>query len=211
MPSTPQIGGVLIRRAWQRPNQPPPAPWRPAAETEVVPGLSLRCDPNRPTSSATKCAERFAKWGPLPIAYLNPHRLSTCRSSATEDRVVGTWISRRRSSVANVTSAGCTGRRQQRVLYVDGGQPAGRPRGRSAAGQRGHGRQRRRSAGVSAQHPARFVLVGSMNPERACARSCSTASPMRGRGGHYRASQRVEVAAPPRLLRAGSGRVRGGL
>ena len=95
-----------------------------------------------------------------------PARLVELPVGATEDRVLGSLhLERALTEGSGRVRARPARRRAPRDPLRRRGQPAARPPGRPAARRRRDGPLDRRARGVSVEHAARFVLVGTMNPE----------------------------------------------
>src|SRR3990170_2958457 len=135
----PRIGGVLIRG--ERGTAKSTAARALAAllpEVRVVADCRFGCDPDQPTTWCTECRERAAAGKALPTA-LRRTSFVDLPVSATEDRVVGTL---------DIERAIKEGER-----HFEPGVPA-------ALGMNIVERE-----GISFTHPARYILVGTMNPE----------------------------------------------
>jgi Mg-chelatase subunit ChlI len=162
----PQIGGVLIRG--ERGTAKSTAARALAAllpEIEVVADCSFGCDPDQPATWCTECLERNGTGEELPRA----HR-RTCfvdlPVSATEDRVVGTLdIERAIQKGERHFDPGVLAAANRGVLYVDevnllDDHVVDLLLDAAAMGVNVVERE-----GISFSHPARFILVGTMNPE----------------------------------------------
>jgi len=162
----PQIGGVLIRG--ERGTAKSTAARALAAlipEIEVVVGCRFGCNPNRPDLYCDECRERMTIEGTLP---------STMRStsfvdlpvSATEDRVVGTLdIEKAIQKGERHFEPGILAAANRGVLYVDEVNLLDDHVVDLLLDSAAMGVNVVEREGISFQHPAQFVLVGSMNPE----------------------------------------------
>jgi len=162
----PQIGGVLIRG--ERGTAKSTAARALAAllpEIEVVADCPFGCDPDQPATWCTECLERAGAGEELPRA----HR-RTCfvdlPVSATEDRVVGTLdIERAIQKGERRFEPGVLAAANRGVLYVDevnllDDHVVDLLLDAAAMGVNVVERE-----GISFSHPARFILIGTMNPE----------------------------------------------
>ncbi|MDY7077687.1 MAG: ATP-binding protein [Chloroflexota bacterium] len=162
----PQIGGVLIRG--ERGTAKSTAARALAAllpEIEVVAGCSFGCDPDQPATWCTECHERNGTDGDLPRARRRT-RFVDLPVSATEDRVVGTLdIERAIQKGERHFDPGVLAAANRGVLYVDeinllDDHVVDLLLDAAAMGVNVVERE-----GISFSHPARFILVGTMNPE----------------------------------------------
>ena len=162
----PQIGGVLIRG--ERGTAKSTTARGLAAllpEIEVVEGCRFGCDPNQPIFLCTECRERLQKEGKLPVTR---RRISfvDLPVSATEDRVVGTLdIEKAIKQGERHFEPGILAAANRGMLYVDeinllDDHVVDLLLDSAAMGVNVVERE-----GISFQHPARFILVGTMNPE----------------------------------------------
>jgi len=162
----PQIGGVLIRG--ERGTAKSTAARALAAllpELEVVQGCRFNCDPHRPDLFCDECRERLAQQGPLPLAALNTPFVDL-PVSATEDRVVGTLdIEKAIQKGERHFEPGILAAANRGVLYVDEVNLLDDHVVDLLLDSAAMGVNVVEREGISFQHPARFVLVGSMNPE----------------------------------------------
>lgn len=161
----PTIGGVLIRgepgtgkstsvRSLQ--SLLPPL--------DVVEGCDFNCDPAEPARWCDACAERQAEIGQLPVAQ-RPVPIVTLPLGATEDRLLGTL---------DLDSALNEGRRRlapgimaevnRGFLYVDEVNLAADHLMDAMLDAASSGVHHIERDGVSVTHPARFALIGTMNP-----------------------------------------------
>jgi Mg-chelatase subunit ChlI len=162
----PQIGGVLIRG--ERGTAKSTAARALAAllpEMEVVQGCRFNCDPNRPDLFCDECRERLEREGLLPSAYLSTPFVDL-PVSATEDRVVGTLdIEKAIQRGERHFEPGVLAAANRGVLYVDEVNLLDDHVVDLLLDSAAMGVNVVEREGISFQHPARFVLVGSMNPE----------------------------------------------
>jgi magnesium chelatase subunit D len=162
----PRIGGVLIRG--EKGTAKSTAVRALAAllpEIEVVAGCPFNCDPQDPAHLCPFCRERLAADEVLPTAR-RPVPVVDLPLSATEDRVVGSLDfehallhGRRRFE------PGILARANRGIVYVDeinllDDHLVDLVLDAAASGVNVVERE-----GVSFVHPARFILVGTMNPE----------------------------------------------
>jgi Mg-chelatase subunit ChlI len=162
----PQIGGVLIRG--ERGTAKSTAARALAAllpALEVVQGCRFNCDPNRPDLFCDECRERLERGGPLPTSTL-PTPFVDLPVSATEDRVVGTLdIEKAIQRGERHFEPGILAAANRGVLYVDEVNLLDDHVVDLLLDSAAMGVNVVEREGISFQHPARFVLVGSMNPE----------------------------------------------
>ncbi len=162
----PQIGGVLIRG--ERGTAKSTAARALAAllpNIEVVEGCRFSCDPTRPDLLCDECRERFERNGNLPgLPRSTP--FVDLPVSATEDRVVGTLdIEKAIQRGERQFEPGVLAAANRGVLYVDEVNLLDDHVVDLLLDSAAMGINVVEREGISFQHPARFVLVGSMNPE----------------------------------------------
>jgi len=162
----PQIGGVLIRG--ERGTAKSTAARALAAlipEIEVVVGCRFGCNPNRPDLFCDECRDRMAVEGTLP----STSRITSFVDlpvSATEDRVVGTLdIEKAIQKGERHFEPGILAAANRGVLYVDEVNLLDDHVVDLLLDSAAMGINVVEREGISFQHPAQFVLVGSMNPE----------------------------------------------
>jgi magnesium chelatase subunit D len=162
----PQIGGVLIRG--ERGTAKSTAARALAAllpEIEVVADCHFGCDPHQPATWCTECRERAEVGEDLPHDRRRT-RFIDLPVSATEDRVVGTLdIERAIQKGERRFDPGVLAAANRGVLYVDevnllDDHVVDLLLDAAAMGVNVVERE-----GISFSHPARFILVGTMNPE----------------------------------------------
>jgi Mg-chelatase subunit ChlI len=161
-----RIGGVLIRG--ERGTAKSTAARALAAllpKVEVVSDCRFGCDPESPNTWCTECRERHRKGEVLPVttrttAFIN------LPVSATEDRVVGTLENEKaiqrgeRHFEPGVLAAANRG-----LLYIDEVNLLDDHVVDVLLDSAAMGMNIVEREGISFTHPARFILVGTMNPE----------------------------------------------
>ena len=162
----PQIGGVLIRG--ERGTAKSTAARALAAllpELAVVQGCRFNCDPLRPDLFCDECRDRLEREGSLPTSHLFTPFVDL-PVSATEDRVVGTLdIEKAIQKGERHFEPGILAAANRGVLYVDEVNLLDDHVVDLLLDSAAMGVNVVEREGISFQHPARFVLVGSMNPE----------------------------------------------
>ncbi|RPI87645.1 MAG: magnesium chelatase [Chloroflexi bacterium] len=162
----PRIGGVLIRG--ERGTAKSTAARALAALlpfVAVVRDCRFGCDPDRPSTWCTECRERTENNEVLPVE-LRPTPFVNLPVSATEDRVVGTLDIEKaiqlgvRSFEAGVLAAANRG-----LLYIDEVNLLDDHVVDLLLDSAAMGMNIVEREGISFSHPARFILVGTMNPE----------------------------------------------
>jgi Mg-chelatase subunit ChlI len=162
----PRIGGVLIRG--ERGTAKSTAARALAAllpEVRVVGGCRFGCDPDRPTTFCTECRERMANGEKLPV---EARRTSFVNLpvSATEDRVVGTLdIERAIRKGERWFEPGVLAAANRGMLYIDEVNLLDDHVVDILLDSAAMGMNIVEREGISFAHPARFILVGTMNPE----------------------------------------------
>lgn len=162
----PQIGGVLIRG--ERGTAKSTAARALAVllpDLEVVEGCPFNCDPNRPDLFCDQCRARMQESGQL-ASEERPTPFVDLPVSATEDRVVGTLdIEKAIQRGERHFEPGILAAANRGVLYVDEVNLLDDHVVDLLLDSAAMGVNVVEREGISFQHPARFVLVGSMNPE----------------------------------------------
>src|SRR5512136_1717457 len=162
----PQIGGVLIRG--ERGTAKSTAARALAAllpEIAVVADCPFSCDPDSPATWCTNCRERSAKGESLPVA-LRQTKFVDLPVSATEDRVVGTLdIERAIQKGERHFEPGVLAAANRGLLYVDEVNLLDDHVVDLLLDSAAMGVNVVEREGISFSHPARFILVGTMNPE----------------------------------------------
>jgi magnesium chelatase subunit D len=162
----PNIGGVLIRG--ERGTAKSTAARALAAllpHVAVVKDCRFGCDPDRPTTWCTECRERSADGESLPIE-LRPTSFVNLPVSATEDRVVGTLdIEKAIQKGERHFEPGVLAAANRGLLYIDEVNLLDDHVVDLLLDSAAMGMNIVEREGISFTHPARFILVGTMNPE----------------------------------------------
>ncbi len=162
----PRIGGVLIRG--ERGTAKSTAARALAAllpEVEVVADCRFGCDPKAPELMCDECRERVAAGEELPTKPRRT-RFVDLPVSATEDRVVGTLdIEKAIQKGERQFDPGVLANANRGVLYVDEVNLLDDHVVDLLLDSAAMGINVVEREGISFQHPARFILVGTMNPE----------------------------------------------
>lgn len=163
---SPEIGGVLIRG--ERGTAKSTAARALAAllpTIEVVEGCPFGCAPGDPDRLCTLCRERLARGEGLGTA-IRRTRFVDLPVSATEDRVVGTLdIERALREGARHFEPGVLAAANRGLLYVDEVNLLDDHVVDLLLDSAAMGVNVVEREGISFVHPARFILVGTMNPE----------------------------------------------
>lgn len=162
----PRIGGVLIRG--ERGTAKSTAARALAAllpKVKVIQGCRFGCDPDRPTTWCTECRERAERGEELPIE-LRPTPFVNLPVSATEDRVVGTLdIELAIKKGERHFEPGVLAAANRGLLYIDEVNLLDDHVVDLLLDSAAMGMNIVEREGISFAHPARFILVGTMNPE----------------------------------------------
>ncbi len=162
----PRIGGVLIRG--ERGTGKSTAARALAAllpEVRVVADCRFGCDPDRPTTWCTECKERVSRGESLPV---DSRRTSfvDLPVSATEDRVVGTLdIEKAIKEGVRSFEPGVLAAANRGLLYIDEVNLLDDHVVDLLLDSAALGMNIVEREGISFAHPARYILVGTMNPE----------------------------------------------
>jgi magnesium chelatase subunit D len=162
----PRIGGVLVRGAKGTAKS---TAVRALAEVlpsiEVVAGCSYHCHPTDTAKMCDACVSAFESGTPLKTARIQVPFV-TLPLSATEDRVAGTIDVAAALSAGEVTlKPGLMAEAHRGILYVDEVNLLDDHLANLLLDAAAMGRNIVEREGVSAVHPARFILIGTMNPE----------------------------------------------
>ncbi len=162
----PRIGGVLIRG--ERGTAKSTAARALAAllpKVRAVRGCRFGCDPDQPASLCTECREKAASGQPLPV---EEKRIPFVNLpvSATEDRVVGTLdIEQAIQKGERHFEPGVLAAANRGLLYIDEVNLLDDHVVDVLLDSAAMGMNIVEREGISFTHPARFILVGTMNPE----------------------------------------------
>jgi Mg-chelatase subunit ChlI len=160
------IGGVLIRG--ERGTAKSTAARALAAllpDIEVVADCRFGCDPRRPEQFCDECRDRIAAGAQLPVARRQT-KIIDLPVSATEDRVVGTLdIEKAIKKGERHFDPGVLAAANRGILYVDEVNLLDDHVVDLLLDSAAMGINVVEREGISFQHPARFILVGTMNPE----------------------------------------------
>src|SRR5512146_2583377 len=162
-----RIGGVLIRG--ERGTAKSTAARALAAllpQVKVVDDCRFGCDPDKPSTWCTECRERFAATN----HHLPSHERTTpfvnLPVSATEDRVVGTLdIEQAIQKGERHFEPGVLAAANRGLLYIDEVNLLDDHVVDVLLDSAAMGVNVVEQEGISFAHPARFILVGTMNPE----------------------------------------------
>ncbi len=163
---SPQIGGVLIRG--ERGTAKSTAARGLAAllpEIEIVADCPFNCDPHHPESVCDDCRARLERGEELPLSRRQT-RFVDLPVSATEDRVVGTLdIELAIKKGERHFEPGVLAAANRGLLYVDEVNLLDDHVVDLLLDSAAMGVNVVEREGISFSHPARFILVGTMNPE----------------------------------------------
>ena len=162
----PRIGGVLIRG--ERGTAKSTAARALAAllpSVAVVSDCRFGCNPDHPTTWCTECRERVATSESLPVE-LRTTPFVNLPVSATEDRVVGTLdIEKAIQKGERQFEPGVLASANRGLLYIDEVNLLDDHVVDLLLDSAAMGMNIVEREGISFSHPARFILVGTMNPE----------------------------------------------
>jgi Mg-chelatase subunit ChlI len=161
-----RIGGVLIRG--ERGTAKSTAARALAAllpSVAVVADCRFGCDPDHPTTWCTECRERASRGDVLPVE-LRTTPFINLPVSATEDRVVGTLdIEKAIQKGERHFEPGVLAAANRGLLYIDEVNLLDDHVVDVLLDSAAMGMNIVEREGISFTHPARFILVGTMNPE----------------------------------------------
>ena len=161
----PRVGGVLIRG--EKGTAKSTAVRALAAvlpAVDVVEGCRFSCDPSDPGAWCTECRTRREQ-GPLPKAKREA-RVVDLPVSATEDRLIGSLdLEHALKHGERVYEPGLLAAANRSILYVDEVNLLDDHLVDTLLDAAAMGVNTIEREGVSFTHPARFILVGTMNPE----------------------------------------------
>jgi len=161
-----RIGGVLIRG--ERGTAKSTAARALAAllpQVTVVSNCRFGCDPETPATWCTECRERSARGEDLPVC-TRPTPFINLPVSATEDRVVGTLdIEKAIQKGERHFEPGVLAAANRGLLYIDEVNLLDDHVVDVLLDSAAMGMNIVEREGISFAHPARFILVGTMNPD----------------------------------------------
>lgn len=161
-----RIGGVLIRG--ERGTAKSTAARALAAllpSVKVVNDCRFGCDPDRPATWCTECRERFNGTSNIP-SHVRTTSFVNLPVSATEDRVVGTLdIEQAIQKGERHFEPGVLASANRGLLYIDEVNLLDDHVVDVLLDSAAMGVNMVEREGISFTHPARFILVGTMNPE----------------------------------------------
>jgi len=162
----PRIGGVLIQG--ERGTAKSTAVRALAAllpKIQVIQGCRFGCDPAKPSTWCSECHQRFIA-GEKPEIVEKPTPFVNLPISATEDRVVGTLdIEKAIKFGMRAFEAGVLAEANRGILYIDEVNLLDDHVVDLLLDAAAMGVNIIEREGISFSHPARFMLVGTMNPE----------------------------------------------
>jgi len=162
----PRIGGVLIRG--ERGTAKSTAARALAAllpNVKVVSDCRFGCNPDDESALCTECRERIKKGEKLPVA-TRPTPFINLPVSATEDRVVGTLDIEKAIQIGERHfEPGVLAAANRGLLYIDEVNLLDDHVVDVLLDSAAMGMNIVEREGISFSHPARFILVGTMNPE----------------------------------------------
>ena len=162
----PRIGGVLIRG--ERGTAKSTAARALAAllpSVAVVKDCRFGCDPDKPATWCTECKERAARHESMSVE-LRQTAFINLPVSATEDRVVGTLdIEKAIQKGERHFEPGVLAAANRGLLYIDEVNLLDDHVVDLLLDSAAMGMNIVEREGISFAHPARFILVGTMNPE----------------------------------------------
>jgi len=134
-------------------------------EIEVVDGCPFNCNPRNPLEMCDSCYERYGRGEGLPVAK-RKMRVVDLPLSVTIDRLVGTVdVERFLKEGRKALQPGILAEANRNVLYIDEVNLLDDYIADSLLDAAAMGWNTIEREGISFRHPARFILVGSMNPE----------------------------------------------
>ena len=134
-------------------------------DVEQVRGCPFHCSPRDPTNMCQSCRSRYADGEALPVER-TPMRVVTVPLSVTEDMLVGSIdLDRAVTMGAKALDAGLLAEANQNILYIDEVNLLPDHITDNILDAAASGWNTVEREGVSVQHPSRFILVGTMNPE----------------------------------------------
>ncbi len=162
----PQIGGVLIRG--QKGTAKSTAARALAdllPQIEIVKDCPFNCSPNNLKEMCKSCQERFEHGEKLPVTK-RKMTVTNLPVSATEDRVIGTLdIERAIKEGIKALEPGILAEANNGILYIDEVNLLDDHVSDVLLDSAAMGVNLIEREGISVYHPAKFILIGTMNPE----------------------------------------------
>lgn len=132
---------------------------------DVVEGCPYSCEPGIPSLLCPSCNQRRLKDGDLPSRQ-KPMRIVECPVGVTEDSLLGDIdVERALREGVKALSPGILGRANGNFLYVDGINLLPDHIVDAILDPAASGWVKIKREGLSIEHPAKFTLIASMNPE----------------------------------------------
>ncbi|MDH5200922.1 MAG: ATP-binding protein, partial [Candidatus Bathyarchaeota archaeon] len=132
---------------------------------EHVADCHFNCSPADPTNMCPDCLARFEEEGALSVAR-SPMRIVQVPLSVTDDMLVGSIdIDRAVGEGVRALRPGLLAEANQNILYIDEVNLLPDHITDSILDAAASGWNTIEREGMSVQHPSRFILVGTMNPE----------------------------------------------
>lgn len=162
----PSVGGVLISgHKGTGKSTAVRALARLLPDLEQVEHCEFRCDPALPDRLCDACEQKISRGDPLPVV-MRSMPFVELPLSATEDRLVGTLhIERALKSGERTFEPGLLAQANRGILYVDEVNLLDDHLVDMLLDAAASGVNVVEREGMSLSHPARFLLVGTMNPE----------------------------------------------
>ncbi len=134
-------------------------------EIEVVADCPFNCNPSNPLEMCDSCYKRYENGEDLPVAR-RKMRVVDLPLSVTVDRLVGTVdVERFLKDGVKALQPGILAEANRNILYIDEVNLLDDYIADSLLDSAAMGWNVIEREGISFKHPARFILVGSMNPE----------------------------------------------
>ncbi|MEM2145318.1 MAG: ATP-binding protein, partial [Candidatus Jordarchaeaceae archaeon] len=134
-------------------------------EIEVVKGCPFNCNPKEPSEMCEECAHKYERGEELPVER-KKMKVIDLPLSATEDRVVGSLnVEKALKEGTARLEPGLLAEANRGILYVDEVNLLDDHLVDILLDSAAMGLNVVEREGVSISHPARFILIGTMNPE----------------------------------------------
>lgn len=134
-------------------------------EIKVVEGCPFNCNPENPAEMCDECYSKFSRGESLPIVYKRM-KVVDLPLNASIDRVVGSLdVKRALKEGIKALEPGILAEANRNILYIDEVNLLDDYIADVLLDAAAMGWNIVEREGVSVKHPAKFILVGSMNPE----------------------------------------------